>query len=118
MSDSPNHRTRLLADTLQGDWATGPAAAMARHAAAHARRRRTLKHATLTLIAAAAVAAALLIGNRTRAPVAPGTAAVAQSAHAGYEIISDDELVMLLKDRPLLVLPQENGSKKIVLLDQ
>ena len=118
MNDSPNRRTRLVADTLQDDWATGPAAAMAQRAAAYARRRRTLKRGSLTLIAAAAIAAAILITSRTRPPAAPPAAPVAQSAHAGYEIISDDELVTLLKDRPLLVLPQENGSKKIVLLAQ
>jgi hypothetical protein len=36
----------------------------------------------------------------------------------GYEIISDDELVAELPDEAILVLPQENGTRKIVLLDR
>ena len=115
MNDSPNRRTELLADTLEGSWATGPAAEMARRAAAHARRRRALKGAALTFTAAAAIAGAFFAGNRTRLPAALPLAPVARP---GYEIISDDELVAQLKDRPLLVLPQENGAKKIVLLDR
>ena len=115
MSDSPHNRAKLLADTLQGEWATGPAAAMAQRAAAHARNRRALKRASLALTAAAAIAGAVLVGSRTRLPVA---APPAPAAQLGYEIISDDELLAQLKDRPLLVLPQENGTKKIVLLDR
>ncbi len=122
MNSRPDNRTRLLAETLEGDWATGPAAAMARRAAAHARRRRAAKHAGLALVATAAVATIIFFGTRARLPdvarSAPEVAVVSPAAHAGYEIISDDELIATLRDRPLLVLPQENGSKKIVVLDR
>lgn len=115
MNNRPDDRTRLLADSLHGDWTSGPAAAMARRAAVHARRRRGLKHASLVLTAAAAIAAGILVSHRARPPVTPTPS---PGATLGYEIISDDELVAQLKDRPLLVLPQENGAKKIVLLDR
>ena len=117
MNDPHDRRAQLLAETLHGDWAGGPASAMARRAAALARRRRRLKHTAVTLAAAVALAAVMLVGNRARWPLAaPRTPAAV--VPRGYEIISDDELVALLRDRPLLVLPQEDGSKKLVLLDR
>jgi hypothetical protein len=121
MNNRPDHRTRLLAETLDGEWATGPAAAMARRAAAHARRRRTAKRAALSLVGAAAVAAILLLAQRRPASIISSSVAVVATppaAHPGYEIISDEELIATLRDRPLLVLPQENGPQKIVLLER
>ena len=115
MNDPRDPRTKLLAETLHGDWADGPAAAMARRAATHARRRRALKRASLSLAVAATVGVAIFTGNQVQRPVTPRPVPVAQ---LGYEIISDDELMAQLKDRPLLVLPQANGSKKFVVLDR
>ena len=115
MNDSRDPRTKLLAETLDGDWAEGPAAAMARGAAAHARRRRVVRRTSLVLTAAAALAVVIFTGKLTHAP-APLVQVAA--VHRGYEIISDDELVALLRDRPLLVLPQANGAKKFVVLDR
>ena len=114
MNDPRDLRTKLLAETLHGDWADGPAAAMARRAAAHARRRRALQRAALTLTAVAAMGAAVFVGHRTRQLVVMPPA---PNAPAAYEIISDEELMVLLRDRPLLVLPQPNGSKKFVVLE-
>jgi len=121
MNDAPDDRERLLAETLHGDWTGGPAGAMPRRAAAYARRRHAVRRASLALAAAATVAAVFLFVQRAHSPLtpsAPPVAVVPPSAHPGYEIISDDELVATLRDRPLLVLPQENGTKKIVLLDR
>lgn len=115
MSDLPNRRAQLLADTLHGDWAGGPAAGMARRAAAHARNRRAVKTAVLTFAAAAALGAMVFVSNQKHGPMASPPA---PAAHLGYEIISDDELVAQVHDRPLLVLTEKNGSKKIVLLDR
>ena len=114
MNDRSDERTRLLAETLHGEWADGPAAAMARRAAVHARRRRTLRRAATAAAIAATVVAVFLFAQRPAAPLpaTPGTV-----AKASYEIISDDELLTALHDQPLLVLPQENGAKKIVLLE-
>jgi hypothetical protein len=115
MNNRPDDRTQLLAETLHGEWATGPAAAMAQRAAAHARRRRVLRSATAatTLVA---VAAALFFAARRPAP--PPVVPVATVAKPAYEIISDEEFLATMRDRPLLVLPQENGPKKFVLLDR
>ncbi len=66
MNNLPDDRTRLLAATLEGEWTTGPAAAMALRAAAHARHRRAIKRATLTLAVSAAAIAAVVISRRTR----------------------------------------------------
>ena len=115
MNDPRDKRTRLLAETLHGDWTGGPAAEMAQRAAAHARRRRASQRTTLVITAAAVVGAVIFAGHRPRSAVPPPPTSVAQR---GYEIISDDELVAQLRDRPLLVLPQENGAPKIVLLDR
>ena len=79
-----------------------------------------MKRASFSVVAAVAVGAVLLV-LRKPAPIAPPvamTGSVPTAAPAGYEIISDEELIATLRDRPLLVLPQENGTKKIVLLDR
>lgn len=117
MNDPRDPRSRLLADTLQqGDWADGPAAAMAQRAARHARRHRLQRKSVLALAAAAAISAALILSSHSRVPTerAPATPPVTR----GYEIMSDDELVAQLPDEAILVLPQENGTKKVVLLDR
>jgi hypothetical protein len=121
MTNRPDNRTRLLAETLEGEWTAGPAATMARRAAAHARRRRTIRRASVVLTSGALIATLLMVSRRAPAPVAPLPARVAMApavAPLGYEIISDEELLATLRDRPLLVLPQENGAKKIVVLDR
>lgn len=122
---------RLLADTFHDAWATGPAAAFARAAAAHARRRRRAKQA---LASTAGIAAALLLGFALwprSTPPTPQVAAVTRPAALpltpttppaaaptrGYEVISDDELIARLNDRPFLAVEQANGGRKIVLLE-
>ena len=116
MINRPDDRTRLLAETLDGEWAAGSTAAMAKRAAAHARRRRAVRSAaTAATLGAAAVAVFFFSARR---PAAPLPASHEVIVKAGYEIISDEEFLATVHDRPLLVLPQENGSKKIVLLDR
>jgi hypothetical protein len=117
MSEHPDRREKLLAEIFQGDWAAGPASAFARAAAAQARRRRQLRRGLAGASAVAAIAAGLVLGSLRR-----GThvreSATPPAAAAAYEIISDDELLAQLRDRPVLVLPQENGTRKIVLFDR
>ncbi len=103
-------------ETLHGDWTAGPAAEMARRAAARARLRRAVRQSAPIVAAAAAIAVVMFFTTRQPAPAPVASGATA--ANPGYEIISDDELLATLRDRPLLVLPQENGSKKIVVLDR
>lgn len=115
MNDARDPRTRLVAETWQGDWSGGPAARMAARAAASARRRRNL-HRTAVALASISAASALLFLGVQPPPVRP--AASLPVASPGYEIISDEEFVTLLRDRPLLVLPQEAGAKRFVVLDR
>jgi hypothetical protein len=116
MNNPPDDRTRLLAEMLHGDWTSGPAAEMARRAAAHARLRRTVRRSAVAAGVVAAIAVTLFFSPR-RPALAPASV-VTTAAKPAYEIISDEELLATLRDRPLLVLPQENGTKKIVLLDR
>jgi len=115
MNNPRDAHNRLLADTLQGDWTEGPAVVMAQRAAKHARQRRT-RHRAVAVCALLAAAIALtrsLPRARTESP-----ATLARISAPGYEIISDDELQMLLSNRPLLVLPLENRTPKIVFLER
>lgn len=115
MNNRPDDRTRLLAETLHSDWAMGPAAAMAQRAAAYARRRRAMR-SVVTATTLATIVVALFFAARPPAPL-PTTTVTAVTKPA-YEIISDEEFLATMRDRPLLVLPQENGPKKFVLLDR
>jgi len=116
MSTEPEQRrTELLAAAFHGEWGEGPAAAFALQAAARARRHRRGRVVGMGLgTAAVAFAACLLVLRRPEA--APAARSAVSTRQPGYEIISDDELLADLHDRPLLVLPQENGGRKIVVL--
>lgn len=35
----------------------------------------------------------------------------------GYEVLSDDELLAQVRDRPLLALRKENGTRHIIVLE-
>lgn len=114
---SSNPRDRLLADTAHADWSEGPLAALARQAAAHARRRRRQRRA-LTVGGAMLAAALVLLWARPRPQPRSAPEASLPVAVRGYDLISDDELQVLLGDRPVLVLPQENHAPRIVLLER
>lgn len=127
-------RARLVAETFHDDWAGGPTATFARRAAAHARTRRTARRVIVAAGAVTALALAFFVSTR-RTPLAPSTAPAVTLASTSaarslasatpfapktpaYEIISDAEFEALLSDRPLLILPQQGGAKKFVLLDR
>lgn len=118
MIERPDHRTKLLAETVHGDWAEGPVADFARRAAAHARRRRRLRRsfqavgATVCLIVAT-FATYLHQPSRSRQNAKPP-----EHKTPAYEIISDEELLTELHDRPLLAMKKENGTREFVLLDR
>src|SRR5687767_5947297 len=121
MNKSTRNDERLLAETFHENWASGAAAQFARAAAAHARNRRRSRKA----IHIAAGAALLALGffaarerSQPRATVAHARpAAVATAAPRGYEIISDDELLAQLRDRPVLAVQRPNGTREIVVLE-
>lgn len=127
MSEQPDPRTRLVAEAFHDDWASGPASAFARSAAAHVRRRRALRRALLAGGAGALLLAAILAGNRDRPAASVNLAAkpsreitappaLLSVVSPAFEIISDDELMQQLRDRPVLVLPRPNGTREFVLL--
>lgn len=115
MNKKPDQREQLLAELFHSDWAEGPAGNFARLAAAQARRQRLVRRG-LAGACTAAVVAFLLLASVHRPGPAQNVAAPTK-ATAGYEIISDDELLARLHDRPLLAVRQENGTRKFVLLE-
>ena len=117
MSKHRDQRQKMLADTLDGDWCSGPTAQIAASAAAHARRRRTARRVVGTLTSAAMLGVVAFLGLRMQAPQKdpPSPAAEAVTAR-GYTVISDQELID--SAAPLLILPDEMGGKRIVLLDR
>ncbi len=117
MNDRRDHDdARLIAGAFHGDWANGPAAEFARAAAAHARRRRAVRRTLAGLGTATVLAAAFFVSRQLR-PTMPATPAIA-TAKVAYEIISDDELIAQLHDRPLLVVKKDSGAKEIHLLEE
>jgi hypothetical protein len=117
MNRNRDRDARLLAETFHADWATGHASVFARAAAANARHRRTLRHTLGATVAAIAIGAFTFLATRhsTLPPVQPIAEKSAVTSR-GYEIISDDELLAQLHDRPLLVVKKENGEKEFLLL--
>ncbi len=121
MTENPDPRARLVAETFNDDWNTGPGSTFARHAAAHARRRRAMRRALAAGGALSVAFAVVVFSARFRVP--PNRPDVSNdlplaSVSPAFEIISDDELMIALRNRPLLVLPQETGARKFVLLDR
>jgi hypothetical protein len=113
MNEKPDSRTRLLADLFHENWAEGPPATAALRAAASARRRRARQRLFLTTGAMAAVLALALTRPASKPAVRPAAAARA----AAYEIISDDELLADVSDRPLFATRASDGAREIVVLD-
>jgi hypothetical protein len=118
MSKHEDNESKLLADAFHDDWQNGPTAGFARRAAARARRQSRVRNA-LPVAAACAVAVAIgfIVKREHPAPSLPDQRGVQQKISGrGYEIISDEELLTQLRDRPLLVVRKENGAREFVLL--
>lgn len=114
MSNKPDPRTQLLAETFHGDWVDGAAGAFARQAAQAARSHRRRRQTVLLAGTVAALAAAFVF-SRPPTASAPRVHPAGPAAPA-YEVISDDDLIATLRDRPLLVTRKANGAKQIVVL--
>lgn len=123
MNDSRHDRDALLAAAFEDDWVDGRSAAFAAAAARTARRRHRTRQAMYGAAVAGLVAICALVTWRqpplSRAPIVT-TAAPASVATAsrGYVVISDDELLAQLRDRPLLVVKKDDGAHEIMLLDE
>jgi hypothetical protein len=112
---------RLLAETFHENWESGATAQFARAAAAHARNRRRARHATATLAGLAVLACGLFVARDRFAPrvviAQAQRSPVAATPTRGYEVISDDELLAQLRDRPVLAVQKPNGTREIVVLE-
>ena len=119
MNDYRDRHTKLLAEAFHDDWSHGAPARFALTAAAHARRRRRLQAVAATLAACSIIAMVALLMVRHRPALPPPVARIiaAKPASPAYEIISDEELISQLRDRPLLVLKTQNGGNHFVLLE-
>jgi hypothetical protein len=121
MNKPGDKNAKLLAETFHGEWTSGAPADLARAAAAHARRRRSVRQALMTATAGVAlVAVGLTVWPKSAVLPAPATMATTKLtavATRGYEIISDDELLARLVDQPLLVVKRANGTKEITLIE-
>ena len=119
MNRKTDSESRLLAESYHGNWADGPTADFARTAARHARRRRAMR---TTLASTAAIAVAIgawfiASPDATSLSPTPPVAHAPPRSDRGYEIISDDELLRQLRDRPVLVVGHENGRREITVLE-
>jgi hydroxypyruvate isomerase len=123
MIPKSDNRERLLAETFHGDWSSGNAARFAANAARSARRRRiarvALKTSALACLAIGVVVAISSHRDHTRA--ARTSLPPAATTAAGYEIISDTELLTLVQDRPLLVVQSDTATgrpRQIIIFGQ
>ncbi|MDO8542722.1 MAG: hypothetical protein Q7S40_19955 [Opitutaceae bacterium] len=117
MNRKPERDAKLLAELFHDNWSAGPAADYARAAAAIARRRRQLRRTLAAGASAAAVAALWMAVSSPRQAIPTQLPAAPQPVTRGYEIISDEELLGQLRDRPVLVVRKPNGTREITLLD-
>src|SRR3954463_3980842 len=108
MNEKPDPRTLLVTELFEERWMTGAASGFARAAAAHARRRRAGRHIAVGTSGAALLMAAAFFGLRTLKPgpvlSPPARAEIGPKRAPLYEIISDEQLMVELRGRPLLIL--------------
>jgi hypothetical protein len=122
MTEKPDPRARLVSEVFGDDWGTGPASAFARSAAAYVRQRRRRRRNAVAVAGVAALAA-LVFAAYLRPHQEPALAPVSEvkpgtKATPLFEIISDEQLMAELRDQPLLILPQDDGSARFVVLSR
>ena len=120
MNDSRNDHDRLLLDIFHDDWDKGAAAQLPRMAAAHARQRRRTKHVLTAATACAALLGLSVVAFNSRmqsTPVAAASLPQPKMAQA-YEIISDAELLAVLRDRSVVMIKQPDGTNEFALVGQ
>ena len=130
MTERPSSadRDRLLVDTYHEDWTSGPARALAAHAARTVRRRRALRRLASSVAAITLFASGAWWFSFAPERLAPSSARIAGPAHSspsahlkssarGYEIISDAELMSYLLDQSVIVFPDADGRTQVVSLN-
>ncbi|HEY5227125.1 MAG TPA: hypothetical protein VIJ19_01220 [Opitutaceae bacterium] len=126
MNERPDPKSRLIADLFHEDWDSGSASRLALEAAAQVRRRRVLRRGAIaaTLSTCALLLAVMVARGSSRSVLKPAIESspervpvpLAVQTHKGYEIISDDELIADLKDRPLLVLGDLKTGRQLIVI--
>ncbi len=126
MNEEPDPRHRLIADLYQENWAQGPLGDLPVRAARQARRTRVHRRLAVVAVPLLALAAAVVLFQPSRpasvTPRVPAPAEIAASlprtpSTRGFKVISDDELLADLHDRPLLILGSKDTGQHFVLLD-
>lgn len=121
MNNGPDQNDRMIAEAFHGEWSEGASAKFALAAARAARRRMVRRRSVVGAAAALGMAAALAFAFRhlrleSNAPEVLEAFHSAEPARA-YEIISDQELLAELKDRPLLAVQNRDGGTEFLLLE-
>jgi hypothetical protein len=102
-----NQKEHLIADTFTGE--SGEEFALL--AAAHVRRRSTVRRAAFAAVLIVAISMTIVVTRQARTvPVTVLPPALS------FEVISDDELVAQLKDQPVLLLKDGSGIREVVFL--
>jgi hypothetical protein len=124
MKKIPDH-DRLAAAIYDGEGFEATGSALARAAARRVRRtrrtRRGLTVAFLMLLAAFIVQSRRNAASAPSTPLSETTAAVREpraSATTQTEIVSTEHMLALLSDRPVLIVQEANGHKRVVFLDE
>lgn len=115
MNNRDDKRTKLLVETFHDEWETGAPAQFARTAARAARRRlimeRSLRGGS---VLAVLTIAAWFSREKPAAPRAADELAAPSQPTRSYEILSDDELLAQVRDRPLLAVRRADGTREII----
>src|SRR5262249_599745 len=116
MNERRHRESKLFAETFHPAWSDGETAQFARTAAARARLRRGLRRAA-TIAGAAALVIAVGIMIAARKSSVSMTVVRQTAAPRAFDLVSDDEFLVQLRDRPLLVVKTRDGGNQFVLLD-
>ena len=119
----PDPRDRLWLDLSVSGSAPSEEHAFAHQVARQIRRRRALRRtaavAAFALVPALSLLYPFLDDTRRPASVADRpveTPEISSSGHQPVERITDDELLALIPDTPLLIMNEPDGGRRIILL--
>jgi hypothetical protein len=113
MNEKNRSRERLLADVFHDNWSHGSAASFATAAAAQVRRRRRASLIATAVSTTAALVAVSVLIFRTPPPSNP-----APQDLVPYEVISDAQLLELLRDDSVILATNASGKPHILWLNE
>lgn len=110
--------TELLADLFHENWDADKVAGYAQTAAARIRRRRLVKRSLAATALTALLATFLWPPIRERSFPRERATTSSFTVQRDYEVITTDQLLSQLRDRPFLVVQEGGPNQKVILLDQ